>query len=297
MAKKIFPIVLTGLTVFSLVSALPSAVLAQNNGNNNDISVKAEVFGTSTLARVEVEFNSTAVEKNAITQEILNKLKLSKDDISRILVIQIKTGQEELREKLEVKSEIKGGRSENEAKFRFPLSVTARDQIIDGIFQKLQALTITQIVNAIEVKDDSGLRLGQVIKLITPPSDLIRETRETLVVDPNGAFRFTGANLESVSGTNLNVSLFGISFTVNATSAVILNQTATGTATLADFKVNDKIAAEGTFNRITRAIMATRVFDQTLGTQTVSDIQRRIQELLNLVRQLQDQLRLRGIGR
>ncbi len=55
---------------------------------DGETRVRAEILGNATEARVEVEFDSNMVDKAAIAGEILNKLKLSRENISRLLRIE-----------------------------------------------------------------------------------------------------------------------------------------------------------------------------------------------------------------
>jgi hypothetical protein len=112
--------------------------------------VKAEIVGNATQVKVRVKFMSTATQKNALSQEILEKIKLNRTTISYLLEIEIE--EEELKERLRAKAKVREGISRVKAEYRFPLNTTNRDEIIEGIYQKLSVLTIEDILNALELK-------------------------------------------------------------------------------------------------------------------------------------------------
>jgi hypothetical protein len=113
--------------------------------------VKAEVVGNVTQAKVKVKFMSTVTEREILASEILNKLKLGKETISNLLEIEIEE-EKELKERLRAEVKIKEGISKVKTKFEFTLDTTDRDEIIDGIYDKLSALTIEDITNVLEIE-------------------------------------------------------------------------------------------------------------------------------------------------
>lgn len=154
--------------------------------------------------------------------------------------------------------------------------------------------------------DRRGRNQGQNLNAVDQGDDdneIIRETQETLRILPNGNIRITSANLDSIetsAGTTtatstptgrLGISIFGIRLTVDASNARIVNSGAT--TTLADFRVGNKLSIKGTINSSTGLVSAQLIHNRTLRDRNVEDLQRRIQELLEMVRKLQDELRLR----
>lgn len=116
------------------------------------IEVKAEIIGNSTQVKVEVEFLSNETEIDPIAEEILKRMKLSRENITDLIEIEVEDEIEDLEEKLEAEAEIEKGISEVEAEFKFPLNVTNETEIIDGTHEKLSALTIDDILNVLEVE-------------------------------------------------------------------------------------------------------------------------------------------------
>lgn len=138
------------------------------------IKVKAEIIGNVTKVKVEVKFLSNNTEKTALAEEILNKLKLGRENISDLLEIEEEdsvstptvtaTGTptatltatpiatSELKEKLEAKVEVERGITKVEAEFKFLLNTTNTSGIIEGTYQRLTALTIGDILNKLDIK-------------------------------------------------------------------------------------------------------------------------------------------------
>ncbi len=116
------------------------------------VHVEAKIVGNDTAVKVRVEFVSMNTDRDAIAQEILDKLQLNKTDIDNILEIQV-VDFEELNETLEAKATAGRNISEAEAEFRFPLlRTTNRTDIINGIAQKLSSLTKEKITSALDFR-------------------------------------------------------------------------------------------------------------------------------------------------
>lgn len=125
--------------------------------------------------------------------------------------------------------------------------------------------------------DDEGLKLG--------------DTQESISVRPNGDFQITGVTVVSVdaSGTTITGTLFGITRTVNVSGAVLMGGRAI--ISLGDIKSGDKLSADGNFNESTKTVMVKHINDVSYKkTQDASNLQARIQQLLDLVAKLQAQL-------
>lgn len=119
------------------------------------LKIKVEVTGNATKVKVEVKFASNATDNFTIAQEILNRLKLNQENINSIMKVEIEDeeeDEEELKEELEAEAEIRGDVSKVELDFRFPLSVTNRSDIAEGIYTKLSSLTQADILNVLEMK-------------------------------------------------------------------------------------------------------------------------------------------------
>lgn len=112
------------------------------------------------------------------------------------------------------------------------------------------------------------------------------------IIRPNGDFRVTGVTVNSIStSTNtLNVSFFGFTRDVNISGAQIF---ARGGAaiTISDIRAGDKLVATGNFNSSTKALTVKQIRDVSLERSNAADnLQQRINQLLELVKKLQDQL-------
>lgn len=121
------------------------------------LKIKAEVTGNATKVKVDVKFASNATDNFTIAQEILNRLELNAENINSILDIEIEDEEEDeeddrLKEKLEAEAVVRGNVSKVEFEYRFPLNVTNRSDIAEGIYQKLSTLTSDDVLNVLEIK-------------------------------------------------------------------------------------------------------------------------------------------------
>ena len=64
-----------------------------------------------------------------------------------------------------------------------------------------------------------------------------------------------------------------------------------GDVALSDISAGDKLVGTGNFNSGTHAITVTDVYDLSLTLKSASDIQSKIQSLMDIVNQLQAQLK------
>jgi len=170
----------------------------------------------------------------------------------------------------------------------------------------------------VEVDDESKLkgRFGEDFKDLdrgfskiferfsnTPPA----EAPASILVNPDGDVRLTGAEVTAISGPQITVKLWGWNFTVDHSNARIIGRinlpampaidaAATPTAPSANFNIGDKLMVKGTVNSSTGVIAASWVRNLSLQHQGVADIQGRINQLLQLLQQLQAQLRARAGG-
>lgn len=123
------------------------------------------------------------------------------------------------------------------------------------------------------------------------------ETKESASLRPDGSFNVTGVKVNSVDAASgsVNVTLFGFSRTVTISGATIMGS---GKAiSMSDIQAGDVLAAMGTFNVASHAISVSRVMDVSYVQRNNTNIQSKIQELLQMVRSLQAQLQvLQGQG-
>lgn len=162
-------------------------------------------------------------------------------------------------------------------------------------------VSVISQVSAEENEENEGLRLGQLkqaTKILEKLDegfgmrmDNVARERESAMIKPNGDFRITGVVVNSVvSSTNmLNGSLFGLSRDVSVSGAQIFG--AGGPISLGDIMPGDKLVATGNFNRDTRAITVKQIHDLSSTGRSSTDIQAKIQSLIEIVRQLQEQLK------
>lgn len=122
------------------------------------VEIKTDpAVNNSTEAKVEVRFMTSSGDKNAVAQEILNRLKLDKTTIGNVLKISDE-GLEELRERMEGRIESRDGMNEVRFEFRFPLSTRSRTSVIDGIDMRLKSLGLSTVSGALEVRIDDNAR-------------------------------------------------------------------------------------------------------------------------------------------
>lgn len=106
----------------------------------------------------------------------------------------------------------------------------------------------------------------------------------------NGNFRVSGVKVNSVnaSGNMLNVEFFGFNRDVSVAGAKFIG--GGKTITLADFQAGDMLSGNGNFNSSTKVLTVNEVHNLSYRNRASGDLQLRINELLNLVKKLQEQL-------
>lgn len=116
------------------------------------IEVRARITDNASDIRVEVRFLSTSTERDAIAQEILERFRLSKENISSMLDIEVE--KEDLQRELEAKAEIRNNISHIDSEFRFPLNVSNRAEIVEGIFLELSELKKSDILDVLDIRSE-----------------------------------------------------------------------------------------------------------------------------------------------
>lgn len=125
-----------------------------------------------------------------------------------------------------------------------------------------------------------------------------------MTIGANGAVRVTAAKVTGINGSTMTVSLFGLSLSVDTSQAQIIGgivlppistttpSTTTSTPTVGQTQVSigDLVSVNGTMNQTSGVIQAQTVRDLTVQSQSTSNIQSRIQQLLQLIQQLRAQL-------
>ncbi len=113
---------------------------------------------------------------------------------------------------------------------------------------------------------------------------------EAAVVRANGDFRVNGVTVNSVNASSsiINITFFGITRDVNVSGAKIMGG---GRAlVLSDIQTGDKLNAAGNYNASTKAITVYEIQDVTSRTQNISEIQKRIQQLIDMINALKAKL-------
>jgi len=170
--------------------------------------IRAEIRGNEAEVRIRVKFLSDGTDRDAITRQVLEKIKLNKDDINNLIEIETEAGAtptatatgtpgatpaatgtpipagtptatgtpgatpgatpsvtgtpEAAEDRLKVEAEAGRGISEVEAELRFRLNTADRNEIVEGIFQKVSDLKIDDISRVeIEVRDRRDDRRGR----------------------------------------------------------------------------------------------------------------------------------------
>ncbi len=153
---------LAALTVSDILNALEfeaEDIRDRNRGRGErelegqETEVRAQIIGNAAEAKVEVKFTSQNTDKNAIAGEILNKLKLSSQDVTNLLRIRTKDD-DRIRERLEAEAETQGNITRAKAELRFRVNDTSREGITAAINSRLAALTLNDILNALELDRD-----------------------------------------------------------------------------------------------------------------------------------------------
>ncbi|VVB96414.1 Uncharacterised protein [uncultured archaeon] len=148
--------------------------------NEEQLKINAEVIGNATNVKVSLEFETNSTDNSTIAQEILDKLHLSTSNISDILKLEEDEKEDEehttptptvtvtgtstttltptpeidenFEEKLTAKAEIENNISDVKFEYKFQLDATNRTEIVEGIYQKLSDLNLSEILNVLEIK-------------------------------------------------------------------------------------------------------------------------------------------------
>jgi len=120
-------------------------------GFNNYLKLNARIIDNKTQIELKLNFISNKTDNLTIADEILNQIKLSKDNISNALEIK-NSKYEEQKSILKAKATIGINVSGISVDYVFTLDKTNRTEIIDGIFTKISTLTKADILNVLELK-------------------------------------------------------------------------------------------------------------------------------------------------
>lgn len=117
------------------------------------------------------------------------------------------------------------------------------------------------------------------------------EHARSVTMKANGDFIVSGVVVNSVSSSTdtINVRFYGFDRDINVAGAKIIG--GGQRITIADFNPGDVLFGRGNYNESTRVITVSEIKNLSYRTRHVTSIQARIQELLDLVRQLQEKLK------
>ena len=102
-----------------------------------EIKVKAEIIGNKTRVKIENEFSTDAIDKNAIIDEVLKRFILDKETVNKIL--KIETEEEEVeKDRLKVEFKTEDSITKIDVELWFTLATTDREAIINEIVARSQ---------------------------------------------------------------------------------------------------------------------------------------------------------------
>lgn len=115
--------------------------------------------------------------------------------------------------------------------------------------------------------------------------------KRAIIMQGDGSYRVSGVRVVSVnaSGNMLTVEFFGFTREVSVAGARIIG--GGKQITLADFQAGDVLMAKGTFNQNPKEIGVQEVHNLSYRNRASSDINARIQALLEMIRKLQEQIK------
>lgn len=124
----------------------------ENGDMSNELKIKAKISGNDSRIKIELKFYTNSTNKETIARDILNELRLTRDNISSMLRIENET-EDSLVEEMEADAKIQNNATKVDFEYRFKLNETNRTEIIDGIYEKLSDLTQVNIRNVLEIKE------------------------------------------------------------------------------------------------------------------------------------------------
>lgn len=121
----------------------------------DEIKLSAVISNSDTGVSLKVEFTTDSTENLTIAQDILDRVKLTRENIASIIEIKTDVEEEkELKTSLKAEADVKNGITEVEAGYKFALeNVTNEDDVINGVYLKLNSLTIENITSVLEIKN------------------------------------------------------------------------------------------------------------------------------------------------
>jgi hypothetical protein len=121
-----------------------------NFEESEELKIKATITGNGSQIEIKMKFKSNSTDNVTIAKDILNELRLSRDNISGLL--EIGYGHEEqLKDILEANAEINMNVSKVDFTYDFALNMTNSTDVIDGIYNRLSSLAQADIQNVLEI--------------------------------------------------------------------------------------------------------------------------------------------------
>ena len=116
------------------------------------------------------------------------------------------------------------------------------------------------------------------------------DNKKAAIIEEDGDFKVNGvtANSVNVSANTINVTFFGFTRDINVSGAKFFS--GGKSISLSDIQSGDKLNATGNYNASTKAVTVEEVRDTTLRTQNISEIQKRIQQLIDMINALKAKL-------
>ena len=116
-----------------------------------EIEVKAEIIGNKTQVKIENEFSTNAVDKNAIIDEIIRRFTLDKETVNKILKIETEDKEELEKDRLKVEAKTEEAITEIEVELRFILTTIDKEDIVNEVIARSQ-LSKEDIEKVLELK-------------------------------------------------------------------------------------------------------------------------------------------------
>jgi len=118
---------------------------------NYELKLEASPTDNNTQVKIELKLRSNKTDNNSIANEIINELRLSKENISSAVKID-DSNTDELKSILEAQAGVGSNISNIKVNYYFLLNETNRTEMIDSIYNKLSNLTTKQILSVLEIK-------------------------------------------------------------------------------------------------------------------------------------------------
>ncbi len=117
-----------------------------------------------------------------------------------------------------------------------------------------------------------------------------KDNKKAAIIEEDGDFKVNGVTVNSVnvSANTINVTFFGFTRDINVSGAKFFS--GGKSISLSDIQSGDKLNANGNYNVSTKVVTVEEVQDTTLRTQNISEIQKRIQQLMDMINALKAKL-------